>query len=252
MRAILLKNPSTPNDPYDAKFKESGFSPVFVPLLIHTHSDKKATIDYLRCTEFVNEVKHFVITSQRAVEMLEECLIELDIQAKEQILTKVGYTVGPATFKVLQRIGFKDVRGGEKAGNGKVLAEFIRSELSTEVPIIFFTGEIRKDIIPRMLKNWGYNLQEQVIYKTENRGDIIETFETRANETIVGNNWIIFFSPQGTSSIVDYIKTRGELFRIASIGPTTEEYLIENGIKPDIVSPKPEASSLVSSILQHK
>lgn len=247
---VLLKNASIPHDPYEARFKEEGFLASFVPLLTHTHSDREATLDYLMSKDFVEDSLAFIITSQRAVEMLEDYLLHMDSNTKSLICQKKGYTVGPATYKILKRIGFEDVRGGEQAGNGKLLAEFIdRDHLKSE-RIVFFTGEIRKDIIPRMLKGWGYNFHERVIYKTENRDDIVTNFERSLSAVKdTTEKWIVFYSPQGTETIVRHLHENRGSFKIACIGPTTEEYLVKEGITPHIVSSKPEANTLVQSIL---
>ncbi|CAI5759057.1 unnamed protein product [Candida verbasci] len=235
MSILFLKNKSKPKDPYEEIFYE--YKTRFIPLLDHSHEDKAATINYLKSDEFL-KVPIFIITSQRAVEMFRECIEE--IENKEEILNKIGYTVGPATFKILSDVGFKNVKGGGNAGNGAKLSEIIIDEVDKSLPIVFLTGEIRKDIIPRKLKEEGYNLTEFVIYKTFER----ELGKIEFNK----DDWIVFFSPQGTKEIVKYLKHDNQNWKIASIGPTTEEYLIENNLPPKIVSQKPSPSSLYESI----
>lgn len=253
-RVLLLKNSSVPSDPYEERLTSLGYQPTFIPLLTHTHFDKSETIQYLESAEFINDVDVIIITSQRGVEMLDECLQSVDGGIQAKICQKIAYTVGPATYGILQRMGFSNVRGGNQAGNGLKLAYLINEELTSqqynsERKMIFFTGEIRKDILPKTLKGMNYNLVEKVIYKTAHRDDIVANF----NQKWVGgsgsdSDWIVFFSPQGTESIVRHIQLDSRVYRIASIGPTTEEYLLQNGIRPDVVSAKPDAVSLVSSI----
>ncbi|ODV82444.1 Uroporphyrinogen-III synthetase [Suhomyces tanzawaensis NRRL Y-17324] len=248
--ALLLKNASTPLDPYEQRFRKEGYEPIFIPLLTHTHTDRDATIEYILSEKFLKHTDIFIITSQRGVEMFGECLALCSEDIRHQIYQKTGYTVGPATHQVLSRLGFQDVRGGESAGNGTKLAELIHQELQGgPQKIVFFTGEIRKDIIPRILREKKYNFEERVIYKTENRLDIVENFNNAWERIKEGDHWIVFFSPQGTETIVQHIKREGIAFNIASIGPTTEEYLVQNQIIPTIVSPKPQADSLVDFIL---
>lgn len=244
---ILLKNPSVPKDPYKDKFSNQ-YNPKFIPLLTHTHKDKANTISYLENDEFINNTPIFIITSQRAVEMFNECIQEINCEIREKIYLKPGYTVGPATYNILKNSGFKDVRGGERAGNGAKLADIIIEEINKDTPIVFFTGEVRKDIIPKKLINFGYNLQEFVIYKTENRTDIVENFN---QVKILDQGWIVFFSPQGTREIVDHLRSRGTNWKIASIGPTTEEYLLEYDIKPHVIATKPEPESLFQCIYKY-
>ncbi|RCK54520.1 Uroporphyrinogen-III synthase [Candida viswanathii] len=248
---ILLKNPSVPEDPYDAKFTTSHYAPHFIPLLTHTHTNKHLTTAYLSSTEFLDHCDVFIITSQRAVEMFHECLCRIPAATRARIYAKVGYTVGPATYSILKGCGFVDVRGGERAGNGSKLADLISGEITREARVVFFTGEIRKDIIPKKLCGLGYDLKEVVIYKTECREDIVERFERLMMGLELG--WIVFFSPQGTKEIVEHLRREsgGRRWKIASIGPTTEEYLLGYDIKPNVIAEKPEPESLFQCIYKY-
>lgn len=184
--------------------------------------------------------------------MFRECLEELDIDIRSQILKKIGYTVGPATARILSQVGFNDVRGGENAGNGSKLAEIVMNDVDSneKKKIVFLTGEIRRDIIPKKLIGCGYDLSERVIYKTNEREDVKENFlETKKRASNGG--WIVFFSPQGTGSIVEELKHDQTSWKIASIGPTTEEYLESNGLKPNVIAKKPDPDSLYEEIINY-
>lgn len=245
---LLLKNPSTPSDPYHDRFSASEFHPVFIPLLHHSHWDKQQTIDFLTSDDFL-ATPTFIITSKRGVEMFDECVQAIDDPSvKKAILAKTAYTVGPATYDELRRIGFANVRGGNDAGNGLKLAHLIHHELGDGPHrMVFFTGEIRKDILPVTLKLFGYDLRERVIYKTENRHDIVDQFETAWREHSHADPWVVFFLPQGTESIVARVREVGGV-KIAVIGPTTEEYLVDNQLTPHVVADKPTAAALVAAI----
>ncbi|KAL6449895.1 HEM4 Uroporphyrinogen-III synthase [Candida maltosa Xu316] len=253
---ILLKNPTTPTDPYLTKFS-SIYTPHFIPLLTHTHKHKSKTLAYLTSLTFLS-IPIFIITSQRAVEMFNECISELSDEIREIIFSKTAYTVGPATCEILKRSGFRDVRGGEDAGNGSKLVDFIINDNQpiNDTRMVFLTGEIRKDIIPRKLIGLGYNLEEFVIYKTEKRDDIIENFNSVVNDVVRCDDdccWVIFFSPQGTEVIVDYLRNRkdGKKWKIGVIGPTTEEYLIDCDLKPHVIASKPTPDSLFDCIYNY-
>lgn len=254
---LLLKNPSTPLDPYDEEFRRHGYHPVFIPLLHHSHWDRNGTIGYLTSNEFLT-TPTFIITSKRGVEMFDDCLLDVDEATRRQIFGKTAYTVGPATADELSRIGFTNVRGGEHAGNGRKLAEIIYQELGPgNHRMVFFTGEIRKDILPKALLNYGFDLSERVIYKTEDRDDIEDQFTQAWTQHRDQNPWIVFFLPQGTESIVATLtapRLSGETpaagqVPVALIGPTTEEYLKDNHITPTVVAAKPTAKLLVDAIL---
>lgn len=226
---------------------------MFVPLLEHSPVDISQTIEYLESPEFM-ATERFIITSQRAVEVFHECLAHIsrtNPANAAQIRLKMGYTVGPATEQVLVENGFVDVRGGSHAGNGLKLADIILDELAdngaNEKPIIFFTGVIRKDIIPVKLKANGVAIKEVVIYKTEPKDGIIENFLQCCEAPV---DWVVFFSPQGTEDIVQHMYDTAPTVLIASIGPTTEEYLLLKGIQPHVVAAKPTAASLYNGIAE--
>lgn len=252
MHILMLKNRTIPLDPYVEILEANGSSAEFLPLLHHGPVCINATVTYLSSNEFLDKVSKFIITSQRAVEVFRDCLEQIEEKtalAAEKIRSKTGYTVGPATEKILQENGFRDVRGGSHAGNGSKLAEIIMEDTKDSTQqIVFFTGVIRKDVIPVKLKAHGYNVKEEVIYKTEPRRGILNDFQKCCEKKI---DWIVFFSPQGTEDIVRDLKH--SLFslqtKIASIGPTTEEYLRENGLAPAVVAKKPTASSLFAGFM---
>ncbi|KAF6063991.1 Uroporphyrinogen-III synthase HemD family protein [Candida albicans] len=238
---ILLKNASIPSDPYDIKFSNSNkYKPNFVPLLTHRHKDKSQTLSFLISDEFLNNIPIFIITSQRAVEMFKE-----------------------STYKILKSVGFKDVRGGDEAGNGSKLADLIKQDTigRENIPMVFFTGVIRKDIIPRKLIDSGYNnFQEFILYQTGDRLDIIDNFKKvihgldkdKDNDDV----WIVFFSPQGTKEIVNYLIDRDgnsnqKNWKIASIGPTTRDYLKDFDLSPHVIAPKPDPEALFETIFQY-
>lgn len=251
----MLKNKTTPVDSYHETFCAEGHAPEFIPLLNHGPVSVEETTEFLCSHQFLNDTDRFIITSQRAVEVFHLCLNEISqrsIDMAQRIRSKVGYTVGPATEEILKANGFSDVRGGSHAGNGSVLADIILEELAQEERnqrIVFFTGKIRKDIIPVKLKKEGVNIEEVVIYKTECKHGIVDDFLHRCQQPV---DWIVFFSPQGTEAIVEHLQRQDkETLRntkVASIGPTTEEYLVSKGIHTHVVAAKPTASSLLECL----
>lgn len=253
---FFLKNKTVPKDPYNDSFHNQGYDITFIPLLNHIHSELSFIINYLTSLEFIDETDALIITSQRAVEALDAALSQIDQSTKLKIFNKLAFTVGPATYKILSELGFTRIEGGDDAGNGSILSDIIVDKLNKEQKVTFFTGETRRDIIPKRLISEGFKLKELVIYKTIPKDGIIErfteNFELKKHQDSI--KWIIFFSPQGTQEIVNYLKNfqHDSIFqkncKIASIGPTTETYLIENGIIPHLVSRKPEAGTLLKDI----
>ncbi|KAH3682097.1 hypothetical protein WICPIJ_006946 [Wickerhamomyces pijperi] len=264
---FLLKNQTHPKDPYleNLQLLTPQNTPHFIPLLKHTHYQIQSLIDLLQSPSFLQEVRYLIITSQRAVESLAYALGQIDDTHRDITLKeKIWYTVGPATEKVLRELGVVQVRGGIDAGHGGVLSDLIIEDLKktqdiTGHDVVFFTGVVRRDIIPKKLTGYGISLKEVVIYQTVEREDILSTFRScyessKPTESSTSNKpWIVFFSPQGTLPIVKYLKEQPDLLkslRVASIGPTTETYLQNEGVEVDLVSSKPDAEILVREMNQ--
>ncbi|CCH44749.1 Uroporphyrinogen-III synthase [Wickerhamomyces ciferrii] len=251
---LFLKNKTIPKDPYNELFTQENFDINFIPLLDHKHLELSTIITYLKSHEFLHKTNSLIITSQRAVEVLDLALQQIELDIKSKILNKLAYTVGPATELILGNLGFTNIKGGSEAGNGNILSDIIIETLSSNEKITFFTGETRRDIIPKKLLSKGYDLKEIIIYKTIEKPEIIERFIDVVDNKTGLEKWIVFFSPQGTNEIIKFLKKTldesedEDVFKIASIGPTTETYLIENGITPDLVSSKPDANSLLKHI----
>ena len=244
---ILLKTKTTPSDPYENLLKKESIQHNFIPLLTHKHLPEKC-IDLFKAD--IDGIDYLIITSQRAVEALEQSILpSLDHTTTDKIMNKPIFTVGPATADFLQRIGFKDIKGGNDAGNGSILSDLIMNEPEDRYKInkkgIFLVGEIRKDVIPRKLIPKGYDLEEIVVYTTKSMDNIIERFNEKMEITKYQKGqkpYVVFFSPQGTE---DIIKTDFTKSTVISIGPTTKEYLEKNDIKVHGVCKKPNAASLI-------
>ncbi|QPG75114.1 hypothetical protein FOA43_002455 [Brettanomyces nanus] len=255
-KIILLKNKTVPEDPYDLIFKEHGYQPLFLPLLKHTSVNEGAILEFIKSEEFLTEYKALIITSQRCIETLDtilRILREEGFDKLDGILNKPSYTVGPATSQVLKRLGFTNIRGGDKAGNGSILSDLIIDDLLLEADrtkkVLFLTGEIHKDVIPRKLRLANFSMKELISYRTEPLEDIASRYlRILDGVNFREDNWIVFFSPQGTQNIVEYLKEHRGNFKVASIGPTTEIYLENNQMKAEVVSRKPNATELVRSI----
>ncbi len=267
--ALLLKNKTIPSDPYNDTFSSAGITPHFIPLLSHEFVDHQGLIRYLQSPDFL-ESDSFIITSQRAVEVLDSALQLIKTnqpKCLQEILQKIVYTVGPATSKVLKKLDFSDVRGGSDAGNGSILADLILqdyeyqiSSSKTKISIVFFTGETRRDIIPRKLGSVGKQLRlfEKIVYKTTVLKGVQETIfnELDLISKVINKNstiFVVFFSPQGANEALESInylisKNQDITLRIASIGPTTQKWLLEHNVEPQVTAVKPQADALLEGI----
>ncbi|KAI9837848.1 MAG: hypothetical protein M1819_006782 [Sarea resinae] len=269
-----------------------------------------------------------IFTSQRAVEAFTQVVEQLVAENQEgghrRLLTQTTplYTVGPATSRALRALApllhvpESNILGSE-TGNGENLAHFILEHYNNlysgtesageerwakrdKPPLLFLTGEQRRDIIPKTLDSppsaegedqarRRIDLKELVVYATGTMASF-ETDLTRLLRKECGYpstpcrtppqpqkqtqtstppphpNWIVVFSPTGCDTLLHALglldpstgrafqpdpqntqsttsDTRRRQTRIATIGPTTRDYLIKKfGFHPDVCaeSPSPE------------
>ena len=181
------------------------------------------------------------------------------------------YTVGPATAFAITHLHFSTIIGAD-TGNGGALADLIvrtfsrddsltinrprvfveESDRPPSLPLLFLVGDKRRDIIPKRLAAKGIPLEELVVYETA----VASTFDKELDEVLNDTNdgeveWIVFFSPSGAEIALSKLRKMPQRVKIATIGPTTEEYLRKEwDIVPDMVPAKPEPISMVQGILE--
>lgn len=244
---VLLKTKSVPNDPYEQAVLDCGYQPYFVPVLDHA----MINLDKLSrsCSTAVEQYSGLIVTSQRSVEAIGQVLPQLGDEQRSSLFGMPIYTVGPATHKAIESLGFHHVLGSE-SGNGDSLASYIldRRPSNELKPLFFPVGDKRRDIISRRMSEAGTPLEEMIVYETVTAA----TFENEFARTVKEAgpvDWMVFFSPAGADVALDYIKRSNNATRLATIGPTTEDYLVTQwNIKPSVVSPKPDAESLVRAL----
>lgn len=187
------------------------------------------------------------------------------------------YTVGPATSRALKNICPERYLNifGEETGNGEALAHYILDHYGkwyhdhpSKPPLLFLVGEQRRDIIPKTLmspdlpKDATIPVEELVVYGT----GVMESFEHDFTEVLKQTEdrptrWVVVFSPTGCEAMLRVlgmldpetgrVKTgergggcgvrRGKRKTyIASIGPTTRDYLRRTfGFEVDVCAEKP-------------
>jgi uroporphyrinogen-III synthase len=149
-----------------------------------------------------------------------------------------AYVVGPKTGGRLRDLGF-EVRG-EESGNAKALVQRI-AERNPSRPLLFLSGNRRRDEVPDGLRAEDIAFEEQVVYETHFRSDL-------ALPPPKGSLWIVFFSPSGLKAV-----RRAEAgpltgYRCAAIGPTTAGALRDQGLRVDAVADSPSPDGLVTAI----
>lgn len=227
-----------------------------------------------------------IFTSQRAVEAFAQVVnSEKTMQAYQwpNLQNVPIYSVGPATTRALSAVPQDPPLQvfGEHTGNGEALAHYMLDhygawycERSTNPPLLFLVGEQRRDIIPKTLMDPSLAaasrimVTEKVIYGT----DVMESFSAdfgrelmdvavaRLGTSLLPSRWVVVFSPMGCDSMLRGLGMLDETGKfvpgsrdgktfIATIGPTTQKFLIDTfGFHPDVCAAKPSPEGILEGI----
>ena len=192
------------------------------------------------------------------------------------------YSVGPATTRALEAVS-QHLPGplqvfGSHTGNGDALANFILDHYNTWYSnravtprLLFLVGEQRRDIIPKTLMNDSLDekkrisVDEEVVYGT----GVMETFPSDFDDILERTKtapvrWVVVFSPTGCDVMLKQLgmlddttkaKASTEIAKafVATIGPTTRNYLVQNfKVEPHVCSKSPTPEALLNGILEFK
>ncbi|KAI8939012.1 hypothetical protein NX059_004855 [Plenodomus lindquistii] len=222
-----------------------------------------------------------IFTSQRAVEAFAEIVEGIRADGNftiDQVLppTLPLYVVGPATARGLKSLKLPCPVLGEETGNGEALAAFILehyNSMYTDIdkpPILFLVGDKRRDIIPKTLQSEELapqkrsKVDELVIYETGEMQSFKANFSSIWRDNAVRGaqrQWIVVFSPTGCQAMLESldlldphskrakpIADQRDIF-IATIGPTTRDYLVkEFNFTPDVCAERPSPEGIAEGI----
>jgi uroporphyrinogen-III synthase len=230
-----------------------------------------------------------VFTSQRAVDAFSIVIAKLDPTKLDAMFDKEMplYVVGEATARGVKALGLPCPVVGETTGNGEALARFIlewHRTLSRDVthlngqklPLLFLVGEQRRDTIPKLLQSEELSPSQQIrvieliVYETGEMASFEEDFSDllqEAKRAKVSEQWVVVFSPQGCEAMLaslgwlnektgKFNKSLREIMsasmqtRIATIGPTTRDFLKEEfAFEPDACAEKPSPEGVAEAVL---
>lgn len=294
---VLLKSPSpTPaSDAYTTHLSPV-FTPHFVPVLSHNLLPDPLIKLFLTHLSPSSRTPFpygaLIFTSQRAVACFNTALTSPPIQRLPEETKKALrislYTVGPATEKALREIRDREIPqckifGGERAGNGEMLARSMLGEGDIEdkytiqddgggkprmKPVLFLVGETRRDIIPRMLMSPDLGVEdriqvdEMVVYQTNESDEFQFAFESTIKQIDASiTRWIVLFSPTAGKGVLKGLgwldETTGRRIEtltkrstfVACIGPTTRDYLEkEFGVIADVTASRPSPQGVKDCI----
>lgn len=222
-----------------------------------------------------------IFTSQRAVEAFAE-IVEDMRQNENTVIDDLLpeslplYVVGPATARGLRSLRLRCPILGEDTGNGEALAAYMLEHYNNlypgagKPPILFLVGDKRRDIIPKTMQaaelgnGRRCKIDELVIYETGEMQSFKDEFSTlwrRNADSGCRRQWTVVFSPTGCQAMLESLgfldpatgrakprEDRKDML-IATIGPTTRDYLEEQfGFAADVCAERPSPEGVAEGI----
>lgn len=222
-----------------------------------------------------------IFTSQRAVEaftqVVESIRNDPEFSIDELLPGSIPlYVVGPATARGLRALGLQCPILGEETGNGDALSTSILEHYNSlyqeasKPRILFLVGEKRRDVVPKTLQadelppKKRLKVDELVIYETGEMLTFKSDFSSiwkKNTESGAAHQWVVVFSPTGCKAMLESLdildEETGKLkynatprkTLIATIGPTTRDYLLNDfGFSPDVCAEKPSPEGVANGI----
>lgn len=172
---------------------------------------------------------NLIFTSQNAV------LSILEHPNCTDLKTKNVFSVGMKTKDLLTENGFNVIA---YTGYASDLAEII-SLIYAKERFTFFSGNLRRDVVPDTLKVNGITFNEIEVYETHITSKKITT----------KLDGILFFSPSGVESYVQLNSIKDEM--CFCIGETTAEALENKKIKNIVIAEKPSVEDVLSEVIEY-
>lgn len=172
---------------------------------------------------------NLIFTSQNAVQSV------LQHSKCNELKSKNVFSVGMKTKDLLTENGFNVVA---YTGYASDLAEIISLIYSKE-SYTFFSGNLRRDVLPNTLKENEITFNE------------IEVYETNITSKKITNklDGILFFSPSAVESYLKLNTIKEEM--CFCIGETTAEALENKKIKNIIIADKPSVENVITEVIEY-
>lgn len=172
---------------------------------------------------------NLIFTSQNAVQSI------LQHPKCNDLKSKNVFSVGMKTKDLLAENGFNVIA---YTGYASDLAEIISLIYSKE-SFTFFSGNLRRDVLPNTLKENGITFNEIEVYETN-------ITSKKIKEKIDG---ILFFSPSAVESYFKLNAIKEEM--CFCIGETTAEALENKKIMNIIIAVKPTVENVITEVIEH-
>ncbi|XP_040293679.1 uroporphyrinogen-III synthase isoform X1 [Bufo bufo] len=254
MKILLLKDPKSGDpatDPYVQEMSSRGYEAGLIPVLSFTFVSLEHLYDKLSHPE---NYEGLIFTSPRAVEAVKLCLKNnkeaWEHSLKDKWNRKCIYVVGKATAALVDDLGLSSE--GEASGNAEKLADLICSKtISYSAPILFPCGSLKREVLPKRLKEKNVPLESLTVYQTAQHPDIRSSLtDYFTKEGVPGS--IVFFSPSGVKFCLRFIQElsndRIKEIKFASIGPTTSEAMVAEGLAVSCTAQNPTPQDLAEGL----
>ena len=176
---------------------------------------------------------NLIFTSQNAVQSV------LQHPKCDELKSKNVFSVGMKTKDLLTENGFNVIA---YTGYAADLAEII-SLIYGKESYTFFSGNLRRDVLPNTLKENGITFNEIEVYETN-------IISKKIKEKIDG---ILFFSPSAVESYFKLNTIKEEM--CFCIGETTAEALVpklrDKKVKNIIIADKPSVENVIDEVIEY-
>jgi len=181
--------------------------------------------------ELINIKDNLIFSSQNAILSL------MNQPDWEKFKTKNVFCVGIKSKELLEQNGFKvDVYMDYASELAEIITLIYNKESFT-----FFSGNLRKETLPKALKAAKIDFNEIEVYQTK-----LAPFKISKEEKF---NGILFFSPSGVESFLTNNKIKDEI--CFCIGETTAEALKNNKIKNVVIAEFPTIEDVITEVIAY-
>lgn len=231
---VVLLRRERPPDRYVEAFADAQKTATCVPVLVFRfpHADALK-----QCLATPDAYDALVATSPRAVAAVKR-VFEADSALHDAWRGRRAVAVGPATAEAWQALGLRPT--GQTSGSAEALVNVVAAH-APQKPLLFLSGNRRRDTLPEGLATRGIAFDEQEAYVTCTRTDLA------LPGPATPPRWLVFFSPSGLEA-VQHSGADLTAYRIAAIGPTTAGALTDASVTVDAVASTPSPSGLVTAL----
>jgi uroporphyrinogen-III synthase len=259
-RVILFKKKDL-NDKYYQQLIKNNFDTEFIPVLDHKLVNIDAIKTIIQNGPIKEQLCAMVLTSQRSVEAINKAyneLISLDQHVRDEWNSIPIYIVGPQTADALGHLPlFQNYRKDHHWIIAPRASELIKSFSNShnfKSTVLFLAGDKRREIIPEALNAAHISFREIKSYVTCAHPDLAHRIKKDDDNTLLqAADWTVYFSPSGLKFLLNHLDENTHFLaksKIASIGPTTSDYIInELGLNVHVEAEKPDAEHLVDAMI---